>query len=708
MTSKHSSFSKISNVGIFDGLNCFSDLEARISKLASTKEIGDAFEIFAEAYLATQKITQAKEVWPFEAVPLEQRKALSLDTGRDMGVDGTYLTTDGELRAYQVKFRSRRAALTWDDLSTFMGLTDQVSQRVLFTNSETLPDLMRDRSGFVAIRGSDLDRLTAEDFEAMRQWLHSGQAKQPHEQPMPHQQEALSAIAQGLAGNDRATVVMACGTGKSLVSLWAAERQAATKLLVLVPSLALVRQLLHEWLRETALEQFTFMCVCSDPTVAKGADDVIVHQADLDFPVTTDSAVVGRFLAKPFNGTKIVFSTYQSAHVVAEGMPKDERFGELSVYKAAYGDTNVPTTPKTALVSWISNQRTNAKSGTIPLARQQRLTEIGFVWDALELQWEARFSELLAYKAERGGTDVPQRWPTGLGVWINRQRQDERKGDLSDVRKTRLNEIGFLWNPIDVRWESRYDELRIFISPHKYADVPNSWPTGLGKWIAVQRKSNKNGTLASGMKERLDEIGFSWEVLDSQWEEKFQELLAYRHEHGDLDVPQRWPSGLGAWLNTQRKAKKNGVLPSEREARLTDIGAVWDPLQFKWDCMFAELLAFKAAHGHANVPINGTTDLDAWVGRQRKAKSSGQLSEERIASLNEVGFDWDPFESQWEEGFSMLLAYRYEHDHVNVPQRPISQLGRWVRGQREAVTNGRLTPEHQTRLNEIGFMWVCK
>ena len=63
------------------------------------------------------------------------------------------------------------------------------------------------------------------------------------------------------------------------------------------------------------------MCVCSDPTVAKGADDLVVHQADLDFPVTTESAVVNQFIGKPFDGIKIVFSTYQSAQVVAEGLP---------------------------------------------------------------------------------------------------------------------------------------------------------------------------------------------------------------------------------------------------------------------------------------------------------------------------------------------------------------------------------------------------
>lgn len=323
MTSKHTAQRHFLNHGIFDGLNDFAQFEARISGLGSNKERGDAFEIFAEAYLATQKIALAREVWPFEAIPLERRRQLSLDTGRDMGVDGIYETTDGELRAYQVKFRSRRPALTWDELSTFMGLTDQVSQRVLFTNCDTLPGLMQDRSGFVAIRGSDLDRLTAEDFSAMREWLNSGRVEHQRKLPRPHQDEALTSIATGLATHDRATVVMACGTGKSLVALWAAERYAGKTLLVLVPSLALVRQLLHEWLRETSWEQFSFMCVCSDPSVAKGADDLVVHQADLDFPVTTDSAIVRQYLEKPFAGTRIVFSTYQSAQVVADGMPQD-------------------------------------------------------------------------------------------------------------------------------------------------------------------------------------------------------------------------------------------------------------------------------------------------------------------------------------------------------------------------------------------------
>jgi len=136
---------------LFDGVEAFAVLEQRVAALPSTRERGDAFEVFAEAYLATQRITETAEVWPFEAIPLRERKSLGLDTGRDMGVDGVYRTTSGEHRAYQVKFRAGRPKLTWEELSTFMGLSDRVGTRVLFTNCD-LPPVCR---ATVKVEGSE-------------------------------------------------------------------------------------------------------------------------------------------------------------------------------------------------------------------------------------------------------------------------------------------------------------------------------------------------------------------------------------------------------------------------------------------------------------------------------------------------------------------------------------------------------------------------
>ena len=75
--------------GIFDGLKNFRELEARISALATVQERGDAFEVFAEAYLATVAVEKAKQVWPGASVPPSVRKSLAL-TVRDMGRDARH------------------------------------------------------------------------------------------------------------------------------------------------------------------------------------------------------------------------------------------------------------------------------------------------------------------------------------------------------------------------------------------------------------------------------------------------------------------------------------------------------------------------------------------------------------------------------------------------------------------------------------------
>jgi hypothetical protein len=133
---------------LFEGLVGFTDLEARISQLP-VGDRGDAFEVFAEAHLATQKLVGAEEVWPADQVPISVLKAFRLPL-KDMGADGVYKTWAGQYNSYQSKFRTGRPALDWTELSTFMGLTDQVGERVLFTNCDDLSPVMDDRSGFSA------------------------------------------------------------------------------------------------------------------------------------------------------------------------------------------------------------------------------------------------------------------------------------------------------------------------------------------------------------------------------------------------------------------------------------------------------------------------------------------------------------------------------------------------------------------------------
>ena len=334
MDKYHKKTKKFLHQGLFNAVSSFKEFEGRIENLDSKQDKGDAFEVFAQAYLATQKIVQAKMIWAFDDIPQNVRSNISIDTHIDMGVDGAFEMNTGEQCAYQVKFRTGRPYLTWTELSTFMGLTEQADKRVLFTNCDDIPDLMNNRSNFYCIRGSDLDRLEVDDFRAIKAWLEGGQVKFKQYYPLPHQEKALQKIELAFKDADRATVVMACGTGKTLVQLWAAEMLNVNSVLVLVPSLALVRQTLHEWLKQTKWENYSYLCVCSDPSV-KGSDEVIVKQSELDFPVTTNREEVARYLNTDTKGPHIVFSTYQSAQVVAEGMSGSFKF-DLAIFDEAH------------------------------------------------------------------------------------------------------------------------------------------------------------------------------------------------------------------------------------------------------------------------------------------------------------------------------------------------------------------------------------
>jgi len=325
--------------GLFDGLNTFHELENRLSEIKIEKEKGDAFEVFTEAYLATQRRHEAKFIWPAGTAPLELLQKTGI-TASDHGIDGLYQTTLGDLYAYQVKYRSNRPSLTWRELSTFIGLADSpnIKNRVLITNCDDFPDLLNQRGNFFCIRGADLDRLDKDAFKEIAEWLKGAVFEKTRKTPKPHQQEAIDKILTEFSSADRATAVMACGTGKTLVGLWVMEALIPAKAIILMPSLALIRQTLHEWLRETNIEQFSFLCVCSDQSVSDGIDSLVINQSDLDFEVTTDPKRIRAYLDTPYDGTKVVFTTYHSAPVVGESLKPEEQF-DYGVFDEAHKTT---------------------------------------------------------------------------------------------------------------------------------------------------------------------------------------------------------------------------------------------------------------------------------------------------------------------------------------------------------------------------------
>ena len=333
---KHTKAAYFLQTGLFHDLSSFGELERRITELPEI-EHGDAFEVFAEAYLATCRFREAQEVWPWNRVPLPILDELFRRTGRDVGVDGVFRTRANEYHAYQAKFRANRPELTLTELSTFLAVAepDKVAHRVVITNCDAVSRNCRGCGNLYYILGTELDRLEPPDFEEILAWLESRPFRQERVIPRDYQLEAVEALTGELQNHDRATALMACGTGKTQVALWAAERMRPQTVLVLVPSLALLKQTREAWLKGTNWDRdkLRTLCVCSDPSV--GVDSIFVHREEAGIAVTTKSGNVQAFLQQEGPGVKVVFSTYQSARVVEKGMRPGEWF-DVGIFDEAH------------------------------------------------------------------------------------------------------------------------------------------------------------------------------------------------------------------------------------------------------------------------------------------------------------------------------------------------------------------------------------
>jgi superfamily II DNA or RNA helicase len=392
-------------------------------------------------------------------------------------------------------------------------------------------------------------------------------------------------------------------------------------------------------------------------------------------------------------------------------------YGLLQDFVARRGHCAVPlryvTANKYQLGAWVSTQRKSLN--TISAERKARLDALGFIWDVLSAEWEVGFQHLLVFLREHGHCRVPQHYVNAdgfrLGQWVSHQRI--YKKDLSKERTSRLDALGFIWDSKAAQWEVGFKHLEAFVKEHGHCRVRHDYETAdgfrLGEWVSHQSRARNE--MPTKRRTRLDGLGFIWGRYTGWWEEGFAHLQAFVQQHGHRGVPHGYlcPDGyrLGAWVGNQRQTQD--PMPAERKARLDALGFIWDPLTAQWEKGLQHLQAFVEEHGHCRVKRSYVSpdgyQLAAWVGTQRR--SYDEMPAERKAHLDALGFIWDPFAAQWEEGFEHLQAYHQDHGDGRVPNRYLCadgfRLGAWVTRQR--LFQGRLTAEQKARLDAIGFVW---
>jgi len=407
----------------------------------------------------------------------------------------------------------------------------------------------------------------------------------------------------------------------------------------------------------------------------------------------------------------------------------EKGFQETLLYKERTGNPNATTIYKThegyRLGTWQRSQRQIYSKGKLSTIRIKRLEEIGFTWELLEEQFERGFQETLIYKKSTGTPNVTcdYKTPEGylLGKWQSHQRGNYKKRKISPDRIKRLEEIGFTWEPFEEKFEKGYQETLKFKAKTGNSNAQGDYNTSegyrLGNWQSDQRKYYKKGKLSSDRIERLEKIGFIWDILEEWFEKGFQETLLYKKSTDNPNAPATYKTAesflLGSWQSNQRNRYKKGKLSPDRIKRFEEIGFTWEIFDKQFEKGFQETLKYKSSKGNLNVPQDYKTTeglmLGKWQSSLRIRYKKGKLPLDRVKRLEGIGFTWGIFDEKFENGFQETLIYKNSTGNPNALRSYKTpeeyQLGAWQSNQRFLYNEGKLSPDRIKRLEEIGFKW---
>lgn len=432
----------------------------------------------------------------------------------------------------------------------------------------------------------------------------------------------------------------------------------------------------------------------------------------------------------------------------------EKGFASAQKYRTEHGDLLVPVRYRDkndfALGEWIVYNRQRYLGGNLTQNRIERLEAIGMVWSTSNDLWEQNYAAATQYYLEHGDLEVPIKYETpsgfGLGVWLGAQRAAHKAGELPQEQVERLDALGMDWtNRNDRKWMSLYDVAAAYYHEQGNLNVPSEYvtPDGvlLGKWVARQRYAYLNPDRSSARvtperKALLDKLGMVWEKYDP-WQERYDLALAYKTEHGDLEIPSVYKTAdgvwLGSWVSRQRQALNSGsnALSSERrkllrtlfkgERRPSDPAADHGTVrEANWERNFRSAARYARKYKHLLVPAsyvdNDGVRLGVWISNLRAARKnrpdSYQVTSAHIKKLNSIGMVWDARDAKWGTAYQQAKAYYKAHGNLHAAANYKSDetgfcLGDWLRRMREWDTthDPKLTPERRAMLDKIGMEW---
>ncbi|GAA2476495.1 DEAD/DEAH box helicase [Actinocorallia cavernae] len=538
----------------------------------------------------------------------------------------------------------------------------------------------------------------------------------------PHQKEAVAAASTTLCNHTRASVIAACGTGKTLIAARTTARIVPRgRVLVLLPTLDLLSQTIRSW--RTAGRKGTAIAVCS-------ARQALGHEPlGTDIPLTTDPGELTALATPPRSGPVTAYATYASlpavvaAHrdhrlpdwdlvVIDEAHRTAGRFGKA--WAAVHHDDQVPAARRLYLTAtpriWDPDDAQEG-DGTEAVASMDDESLFGPVAyhlnlsDAIDLGLLADYQILVPVVTDQ---DLRDWLATGPGAGVDGLRLAGRQvAALRAIHDHRLRRI--------LTFHHRVADARAFATTltDTAATLPAELrPEGLwADWIS--------GSHTPQVRRRLLLEFTSHTTPDTPAVLSNARVLGEGIDVPDIDAvifadPKNSPvdtvQAVGRALRQKPGAGKKATLvvpvyltPDENPDDLLGADAytpLWRTIQAlrAHDDRLDARLSDPRTHRLTTPP----EDAEAWLRFDRPT----QAEEVALAlSLRVLA----PKSAEWRRGLTAARSYRNTHHHLDVPQTyqdPTGYpLGRWLTWQRHLHTKKTLDPARVHALERLGIIW---
>ncbi len=718
-------------------MGAFNDLFARLDPDPRVR--GKQFEHVCKWFLANDPLYKhrLRHVWLWREWP-------DRPSDVEAGIDLVAEDADGHLWAVQAKAYAEDKPIPKAELNKFLSEsnTKQFSQRLLIsTTTGGLHELAQRAVDAQEKPVTALDLTDLRAADAYLDWPGSPdklRASRPPKPATPHdyQRDAIREVVKGFKTTDRGQLIMACGTGKTLTSLFIKEKLGAQRVLVLVPSLSLLKQTLRVWIVNRRTD-FDILPVCSDATVSRDEDAIVAHTSDLGVPVTTDPEDIARFLRR--RGPRVVFATYQSSPQVAAAFAR----GRIPAFDLVLADEAHrcagPVSSDFATV--LDGSRIKARRRLFMTATPRYFT--GRVLKAAqEAEYEyasmddtAGFGPVfhkLGFGAAIGRGLLTDYQVSIVGVDDATYREWAEKGALVRIEGSKVTDAATLAGQIGLAKAMRKYGLRRTISFHSRVKRAREFAATLPEvvaWMPVRQRPKgeawcayTSGEMNAGVRGRLiQQLG----AIDDG---EYGLLTNARCLAEGVDVPTL--DGV-AFIDPRRSEvdivqavgrairksdeKKVGtiVIPvfvdTEADPEVALDSSVFKPV---WDVVRAlrahdEELGRQLDElrrelgrkgGRPRLPAKIHNDLPVTVGTSFARAFDVRLVEQTTLA--------------WDFWFGLLNKYVAENGTSRVPFTATVRgykLGQWINAQRNAYVAGVLSPERTNRLESLpGWTWNAR